>query len=99
MTQVEILVTLENTKGKEFEVKGSYWGNGSIRVDNPRPEKYPHRFLYTEPDLFWEDDPKRLFWLPDTNSSVGEISPFRIKFMLMAKPKAKPVKKPGCTTR
>lgn len=92
-----IKVTLENTKGVEFEVTGIYWGDGTIRVTNPRPTKYPDQFLYTEPDIFYEDDPKRLYWLADEDSEVGEISAFRIKYMLLD-PKQL-VKKPGVKTK
>jgi hypothetical protein len=88
-----VKVTLENSKGKEFEVDGVYWGDGSLRVANPRPQKYPDRFLYTEPEMFFEDDPKRMYWLADEDSEIGEISPFRIKYVLLdAKQLAK---KPG----
>ncbi len=88
-----IKATLENTKGKEFEVTGYYWGDGGIRVNNPRLAKYPdYKFLYTEPDIFDDDDPKRLFWLSDEDAEVGDLSPFRIKYILVD---IKPAKKPG----
>ena len=88
-----VRVTLENTKGKEFEVTGYYWGDGTLRVDNPRPDRYPvYQFLYTEPDIFDDDDPKRLYWLADDEGAVGELSPFRVKYALAV---IKPVKKRG----
>lgn len=88
-----IRATLENTKGKEFEVTGHYWGDGAIRLNNPRPEKYPEqKFLYTEPDIFDEDDPKRLYWLSDEDAEAGDLSPFRIKYLLV---EIKPAKKRG----
>lgn len=88
-----VKVTLENSKGKEFEVPGVYWGDGSLRVENPRPAKYPERFLYTEPDVFYEEDPKRLYWLADEDADLGDISPFRIKYILLDAKQL--VKKPG----
>lgn len=88
-----VRVTLLNRKGAEFEVDGIYWGDGTVRVDNPRPERYPEfKFLYTEPDIFYEEDPKRLFWLADEDSGVGDLSPFRLKLMFV---KIKPARKRG----
>lgn len=93
LRSASVKVTLENTKGQEFEVTGHYWGDGTLRVDNPRPAKYPdHRFLYTEPDIFDEEDPKRLYWLADEEAEAGDLSPFRIKYILVD---VKPVKKRG----
>lgn len=85
-----VKVTVENTKGREYEIPGVYWGDGTIRVNNPRPTKYKAKFLYTEPDIFDETDPKRLYWLDDEDSKVGELSSFRVKFMFLV---LKPVKK------
>jgi hypothetical protein len=97
LRSAKVNVTVENTKGKEFEIKGTYWGDGTIRVDNPRPEKYPFQFLYTEPDIFDDDDPKRLFWLADEDAEVGDLSPFRIKYMMLDHKSL--VKKPGAKTK
>jgi hypothetical protein len=72
---------LENTKGKVFEVDGIYYGHGAFVPKNPRPEKYPFPSLYTDPDEFYEPDPKRLFWFDGEH--VLELSPFRIKSVLV----------------
>jgi len=89
---VQINAVVLNSKEKEFVVLGVYWGDGAIRITNPRPEKYPFQFLYTEPKIFNEDDPKRLYWLAAENSEIGDLSPFRIKSMLII---VKPVKVRG----
>jgi len=86
-------ITVVNTKGVEFEVSGRYYGNGAILAANPKPDKYPDfAFLYTEPDIFDEDDPKRLYWLKDGESDPGKLSKFRIKSILIVN---KLVKKRG----
>lgn len=93
MSSTKIKATVVNRKGREFEVEGVFWGDGTIRVANPRPKKYPEfEFLYTEPACYSRKDPKRLFWLRDAEADLGELSPFRIKSMLVG---AKQVKKPG----
>lgn len=95
MTACRIKATVTNTKGREFEIAGMFWGDGTIRVENPRPKKYPDfLFLYTEPACYDKKDPKRLYWLKDKDADLSELSPFRIKSMLMD---PKPVKKPGRT--
>jgi len=86
----EIRLVLTNTKGKEFEVTGSYSAPGKIKAKNPRPERYPFKLLYTDPNVAHEEDPKRLFWVE--NGGLGELSPFRIQSLLL-------VKKPSKNTR
>lgn len=96
MSSCYVKATLTNTKGIEFEVYGSVWSGGIIRIANPRPKKYPKfLFLYTEPDLYCKSDQKRLYWLRDEDAELGELSPFRLKSMLMA---PKPVKRRGRST-
>lgn len=80
MTSVPIIAKLENTKGKEFRVKGRFWANGAVLVANPRPERYKFTHLYTEPEMHCEAEPKRLYWVTNVEDfTTGELSPFSIK--------------------
>jgi hypothetical protein len=82
MSSCAIHAVLENLKGREFEVVGTYWGDGTIRVANPRPQKYASPFLFTSPADACTFDKKRLYWL-ESDGTVAALSPFRIKSMLL----------------
>ena len=84
MSACRIKAILTNTRGREFEVQGYFWSDGTIRVDNPRPKRYQvFKFLYTNPETYCKLDPKRLYWLTDDDAALGDLSPFRVKAMLL----------------
>jgi len=97
MTSIPVAAKLQNTKEREFRVKGRYWSDGAVLVDNPRPQKYDYPKLYTDPEIYYEDDPKRLYWVEcEEPFKLGPLSPFAVKTLLAD---AKLVKKPASKTK
>lgn len=91
MSSTGIRAVVENTKGKEFPVRGRFWSDGTIMIANPRPERYPdYQFLVTYPSIYCEGDPKRLWWKPeDDDAEPSQLSPFKVKSMLLVLQKLK----------
>lgn len=90
MHSTGVRAVVVNTKGKEFPVTGRFWSDGTVLIRNPRPERYPYELLATYPSIYDENDPKRLYWKPVDDEAVPtQISPFKIKSMLLVLSKQK----------
>lgn len=95
MTSVEVRVVLQNSKGKEYKVKGRYWSDGTILCDNPIPKAAPDfKHLYLDNSMLNPDDASRVYWMRSTESGVEGLSRFRIK-SVMAFIAPPPKKKPN----